>query len=144
MAHSDALIFLTNITWIFILFLFTYFFFVTLVLPTFYKKFRARVLIKNVTFLSALLALRTTFASGIVCLDTLKGSYSILASSFRGSRNLLKQSHAMLFFSKMLLLPSLVAPASLTVSALFKRRSPRLLFVERATNGLIFTQYTKN
>lgn len=47
MAHSDTLIFLTNISWIFFLFLFSYFFFVLFFLPTFYKKVRARTLIKS-------------------------------------------------------------------------------------------------
>lgn len=45
MAHSDALIFLTNITWIFFLFLFTYFFFVSFALPTFYGRFRTRAIV---------------------------------------------------------------------------------------------------
>lgn len=49
MAHSDVLIFLTNITWTFLLFLFVYFFFVLFFLPTFYKKVRARALI-HVTY----------------------------------------------------------------------------------------------
>jgi hypothetical protein len=47
MAHSDALIFLTSITWIFFLFLFIYFFFVVFFLPSFYKKFRARGLVQD-------------------------------------------------------------------------------------------------
>lgn len=46
MAHSDTLIFLTNISWIFLLFLFCYFFFVIYFLPTFYKKVRIRSLIR--------------------------------------------------------------------------------------------------
>lgn len=46
MAHSDTLIFLTNISWIFFLFLLSYFFFVLFFLPTFYKKVRARTLIR--------------------------------------------------------------------------------------------------
>ena len=53
MAHSDTLIFLTNITWIFFLFLFTYFFFVTLVLSTFYKKFRTRAILQHLPYLYA-------------------------------------------------------------------------------------------
>lgn len=48
MAHGDALIFLTNITWIFVLFLFVYLFFVVYFLPLFYKKFRIRALVGNV------------------------------------------------------------------------------------------------
>lgn len=40
MAHSDVLIFLTNITWMFFIFLSTYFFFVLFFLPSFYKKLR--------------------------------------------------------------------------------------------------------
>lgn len=40
MAHSDVLIFLTNITWMFFIFLFLYFFFVLFFLPSFYKKLR--------------------------------------------------------------------------------------------------------
>lgn len=47
MAHGDILIFLTNITWVFILFLFTYFFFVLFFLPSFYKKVRSRTLIHS-------------------------------------------------------------------------------------------------
>lgn len=42
MAHSDTLIFLTNISWISLLFFFCYFFFVLFFLPTFYKKVRFR------------------------------------------------------------------------------------------------------
>lgn len=47
MAHSDALIFLTNISWTFFLFFFLYFFFVLYFLPTFYKKVRARTLVRR-------------------------------------------------------------------------------------------------
>lgn len=65
MAHSDALIFLTNITWVFLLFLFVYFFFVLFVLPTFYKKFRLRVLIRNryslINLFSSMEYIRTLF-----------------------------------------------------------------------------------
>lgn len=54
MAHSDTLIFLTNITWIFFVFLGIYFFFIVFFLPTFYKKFRARswvrLLVSEFTF----------------------------------------------------------------------------------------------
>lgn len=48
MAHSDILIFLNSITWIFFLFLFVYFFLVLFFLPTFYKKVRIRSLIREV------------------------------------------------------------------------------------------------
>lgn len=48
MAHSDILIFLNSITWIFFLFLFVYFFLVLFFLPTFYKKVRIRSLVRGV------------------------------------------------------------------------------------------------
>lgn len=63
MAHSDALIFLTNITWVFLLFLFVYFFFVLFFLPTLYKKYRMRSLIKTVHSLGGVLALRNVLVS---------------------------------------------------------------------------------
>lgn len=63
MAHSDALIFLTNITWVFLLFLFVYFFFVLFFLPTLYKKYRMRALIKTVHSLGGVLALRNVLVS---------------------------------------------------------------------------------
>ena len=47
MAHSDALIFLNTITWVFFLFLSIYFFFVLFFLPTFYKKVRIRTLVRE-------------------------------------------------------------------------------------------------
>lgn len=62
MAHSDVLIFLTNITWTFFLFVFTYFFFVLYFLPTFYKKFRARVLIRDLNFRVVLVAVKDYLA----------------------------------------------------------------------------------
>lgn len=73
MAHSDALIFLTSITWIFFLFLFTYFFFVLFFLPTFYKKFRTRVLVKHTNYLRGLLSTRNVLVSLIFFVDTFRG-----------------------------------------------------------------------
>lgn len=81
MAHSDALIFLTNITWIFFLFLFTYFFFVLFFLPTLYKKFRIRVLLKSATYLGALLATRQVFVTLIFFVESFK-NFSYLATIF--------------------------------------------------------------
>lgn len=63
MAHGDALIFLTNIVWIFVLFLFVYLFFVVLFLPAFYKKFRIRVLVRGVIKVVSALSLRNIFVS---------------------------------------------------------------------------------
>lgn len=47
MAHGDTLIFLTTITWIFLLFLFVYLFFVVFFLPLFYKQTRIRSVLKG-------------------------------------------------------------------------------------------------
>lgn len=63
MAHGDALIFLTNIVWIFVLFLFIYLFFVVLFLPAFYKKFRIRVLVRGLIKVVSALSLRNVFVS---------------------------------------------------------------------------------
>jgi hypothetical protein len=55
MAHSDTLIFLTNVTWVFLSFFFVYLFLVVVFLPAFYKRFRLRFFFKyNNEFLSIL------------------------------------------------------------------------------------------
>lgn len=46
MAHSDSLIFLTNVTWVFLSFFFVYLFLVVVFLPAFYKRFRFRFFFK--------------------------------------------------------------------------------------------------
>lgn len=58
MAHSDVLIFLTNITWVFLLFLFCYFFFVTFFLPSFYKTVRVRVLVRRKALVASAIYIR--------------------------------------------------------------------------------------
>lgn len=73
MAHSDALIFLTNITWIFFLFLFVYFGFVLFFLPTLYKKFRTRILVKRVNYFGSLLAVRGVLVSLVFFFDVFRG-----------------------------------------------------------------------
>jgi hypothetical protein len=65
MAHSDVLIFLNSITWIFFLFLLVYFFFVLFFLPSFYKKVRIRSLVREFNtrgvFLEALDSLSNSY-----------------------------------------------------------------------------------
>lgn len=79
MAHSDSLIFLTNITWIFLLFLVTYFFFVLFFLPSLFKKFRTRVLIKNLNSKKRFLAVWNALTSLIYFFDYIRGlGYIIL------------------------------------------------------------------
>jgi len=73
MAHGDALIFLTNITWIFVLFLCVYLFFVVYFLPLFYKKFRIRVLVAGVFSVRSTFFLRNVFVSITFCLDFFRG-----------------------------------------------------------------------
>lgn len=84
MAHSDALIFLTNITWVFLLFLFVYFFFVLFFLPTLYKKFRMRTLIKTVNSLGGVLALRNVLVSLTFFVDFFRG-LSLVVGNFINS-----------------------------------------------------------
>lgn len=83
MAHGDALIFLTNITWIFVLFLFVYLFFVVYFLPLFYKKFRIRALVGNVFKLRSAFFLRNVFVSLTFCVDFFRGLFAQLIAYFR-------------------------------------------------------------
>lgn len=69
MAHGDALIFLTNIVWIFVLFLFIYLFFVLLFLPSFYKKFRIRVLVRGLIKVVSVVSIRNILVSLTFFLD---------------------------------------------------------------------------
>ena len=69
MAHGDALIFLTNIVWIFVLFLFIYLFFVVLFLPSFYKKFRIRVLVRGLIKVVSVVSIRNILVSLTFFLD---------------------------------------------------------------------------
>ena len=85
MAHSDALIFLTNITWVFLLFLFVYFFFVLFFLPTLYKKFRMRTLIKTVNSLSGVLALRNVLVSLTFFVDFFRGLSLVVVNFINSS-----------------------------------------------------------
>lgn len=85
MAHGDALIFLTNITWIFVLFLFVYLFFVVYFLPLFYKKFRIRALVGNVFKLRGAFFLRNVFVSLTFCVDFFRGLFARLIT-YAGSQ----------------------------------------------------------
>lgn len=69
MAHGDALIFLTNIVWVFVLFLFIYLFFVVLFLPSFYKKFRIRVLVRGLVKVASVISIRNILVSLTFFLD---------------------------------------------------------------------------
>ena len=69
MAHGDALIFLTNIVWVFVLFLFIYLFFVVLFLPSFYKKFRIRVLVRGLVKIVSAISMRNILVSLTFFLD---------------------------------------------------------------------------
>lgn len=82
MAHGDALIFLTNITWIFFLFVFIYLFFVVFFLPLFYKKFRIRSLIAGLFKIRATYFLRNVFVSITFALDFFRGLFVQLVSYF--------------------------------------------------------------
>lgn len=141
MAHSDALIFLTNITWIFFLFLFTYFFFVCLVLPTFYKKFRTRVLIKNINFLGGILAVRNVLVSLVFCVDVFRGLSLIVAASLKAALGFLK-TNTLSQISLAHNASSVTTPIALDSSEIVRKYNLNLMFVDLSTNGnVVFTRF---
>ena len=148
MAHSDALIFLTNITWIFFLFLFTYFFFVLFVLPTFYKKFRTRVLIKNINFLGGILSVRNVLVSLVFCVDVARG---LISSTSLGLKKFFltfnTSSSLMTTSSNLFSNDSLLALGASDVdsAAVLGKYKLNLLFVALPETGsVVFTRFIKS
>lgn len=109
MAHSDVLIFLTNITWIFLLFLFCYFFFVTFFLPSFYKTVRVRYLVRRKSSVAAAIYIRELFGLELFSVDFLLMVKEIFAVKFAELRFLFAFKVAPIF--------DLVLPASVGLAA---------------------------
>lgn len=142
MAHSDALIFLTNITWIFFLFLFTYFLFVCLILPTYYKKFRTRVLIKNFYYLKHVHAIRDLFVGELFLAEYQRTRFANLQRVFSTAIKLFKIRTAVNFkVTGVTSSLQLAAPAVNSVEVL-RKYNLNLLFLDLPNKGaVIFTRF---
>lgn len=131
MAHSDVLIFLTNITWIFLLFLFCYFFFVTFFLPSFYKTVRIRSLVKRKNVIAAAIYIRELFGLELFSVDFLLMVKEIFAAKIAELR--------FIFSLKVSSVIGLAAPAALsTTDPVFFFGFKKYLVAARRSDGLVF------
>lgn len=143
MAHSDALIFLTNITWIFFLFLFIYFFFVVFFLPTFYKKFRARVLIKSTNYLGGLLASRNVLVTLTFFVEVFRNFSISVTRLVKKYSNSLKNNFLTLIVKEGSSLDTLVVSFLDAFGASNKYKLNLTVTVSSLDGAVVFTKYNK-
>ena len=122
-------------------FSFYLFFFVCLVLPTFYKKFRTRVLIKNINFLGGILAVRNVLVSLVFCVDVFRGLSLIVAASLKAALGFLK-TNTLSQISLAHNASSVTTPIALDSSEIVRKYNLNLMFVDLSTNGnVVFTRF---
>lgn len=143
MAHSDALIFLTNITWIFFLFLFIYIFFVVFFLPTFYKKFRSRVLVKSTNYLGGLLASRNVLVTLTFFVEVFRNFSSNAAHLIKNYANFFKGSVLVTIVKENSLLSGLAGGFLSASGALNKYKANLTVSANTVDSGVVFTKYNK-
>jgi hypothetical protein len=106
------LIFLTNISWIFFLFLFCYFFFVLFFLPTFYKKVRSRALVRSNQQRVVLILIANSVIGTLLMLCDVTRSYFLSFSallstlSFKGRTSAVRKPTSFLGLSSLSTVPA--------------------------------------